>query len=69
MEKPTKEQEKIMKEFYDSLPEEKKKLYAGVHLVQLGPGSKEYISNLFGCSVETIIQGKKELEEMDDNNL
>ena len=69
MEKFTKEQEKIIKQFYDSLPEEKKKLYAGLHYFQLGPGSKEYISNLFECDIQTILQGIKELENLDDYNL
>jgi len=65
----TKEQEKIIKQFYDSISEEKKKPYLGLNYLQLGPGSKEYICNLFECDIEFLLQAIKELENLDDYNL
>ncbi len=55
--------EREMKEFYDSLPEDKRRRYAATEASKFGKGGTKYISELLECSPTTIAAGKKELEE------
>jgi len=59
----SKEIEKHMKQFYESLSEKDKRRYAAVESIKLGCGGKSYICQLFGCHFETL---KKGLEELAD---
>ncbi len=56
--------EREMREFYESLPESKRRRYAAIEASKFGHGGgTNYISELLGCSNHTISAGKKELEE------
>jgi hypothetical protein len=65
MEKYEKEYEINIKEFYDSVPERSQRLLIGVQFVRLGPGSEQYISNLFGCDINIIHDCEKEILELE----
>ena len=52
--------ETYMKTFYNNLSEKDKRLYSAVECLKL-PSGKTYISRLFSCSVNTIVQGITEV--------
>ena len=52
-----------MQEMYNRLPERNRRLYAGVEALKLPYGGVSYISRLFGCARDTVLQGIKELNE------
>ena len=57
----TEETESYMRTFYNNLSEKDKRLYSAVECLKLPVGNKAYISRLFSCSVNTIIQGITEV--------
>ena len=57
----TEETETYMRTFYNNLSEKDKRLYSAVECLKLPTGSKTYISRLFSCSVNTIVQGIREV--------
>lgn len=52
-----------MQGMYNRLPEKNRRLYAGVEALKLPYGGVSYISRLFGCARDTVLQGIKELDE------
>jgi biotin operon repressor len=51
--------------YFSSLPEKQRRHFLAQEYLQLGPGSQRYLSKLFDCSRQTIINGVKELEATD----
>jgi DNA invertase Pin-like site-specific DNA recombinase len=58
----TKEMEKLIKDTYIDLPENKRRTYADFEALKLQRGGKRYIANLLGCSRNTIRKGIAELK-------
>jgi hypothetical protein len=50
-----------MKNLYDSLNERDRRRYAGIEALKLGPGGREYIARVLGCSRRTVSKGAKEV--------
>lgn len=59
--------EKQMRELYRSLSEKDRRRYAAVETVKLGYGGLAYISELLGCSCDTIRQGRQDIEQLPDD--
>jgi hypothetical protein len=59
----SKEIEKQMQELHSRLGEKNRRLYAGVEASKFNFGGISYISRLLGCSRDTVMRGKKELNE------
>jgi hypothetical protein len=59
----TKEMEKLIKNTYLQLPENKRRTYAAVEALKLPRGGKIYIAKLLGCSRNTIRKGIAELND------
>ena len=59
----SKEVEKEMILFFNTLPEKQKRLYVASESTKLGHGGGKYIASLFGCSTNTICLGKKDLKD------
>lgn len=57
------ETEQRMHYFYSTLNEKDKRHYAALEAGKLGHGGIVYISDLFGCSRQTIYSGIEELEK------
>lgn len=57
--------ENILRRCYDSFSEKAKRHYAAAESIKLGHGGVSYISELFDCSRNTIIEGIHELTEND----
>jgi hypothetical protein len=55
------ELEQTMRQFYDSLSEKDRRRYAGVEALKLGPGGRNYIARILGCSRRTVTKGAKEI--------
>lgn len=53
--------ETYMRTVYNNLSEKDKRLYLAVECLKLPTGGKSYISKLFSCSVNTIVQGITEV--------
>jgi len=51
--------------YYNSLPEKQRRHFLAQEYLQLGTGSQRYLSELFGCSRQTLVNGLKELEKDD----
>jgi len=58
------ELENLMYSHYLNLSEKDKRHYAAVEAAKLGHGGINYISELFGCSRQTIATGLEELKKM-----
>ncbi|MEG4497594.1 hypothetical protein QUB05_09970 [Microcoleus sp. F10-C6] len=61
--------ESEMKKFYKSLSEKDKRRYAAIEAQKLGWGGISYIMKLCGCSRNTIVQGIKDLETMNETTI
>jgi hypothetical protein len=59
--------EKQMRHLYRSLSEKDRRRYAAVETVNLGYGGLAYISELLGCSCDTIRQGRQDIEQLPDD--
>ena len=59
----SKETEELIKETYIQLSEKDRRIYAAIETLKLPRGGKSYISNLLGCSRNTIKRGINELKE------
>jgi biotin operon repressor len=59
----TKEMEKLIKDTYINLPENKRRTYAAVEALKLHRGGKRYIAKLLGCSRNTIRKGICDLKK------
>jgi transposase len=55
------EVEAAMKQFYNSLNEKDRRRYAGIEALKLGPGGRNYIASVLGCSRRTVTKGAKEV--------
>ncbi|MCI0522003.1 MAG: ISAzo13 family transposase, partial [Chloroflexi bacterium] len=53
--------EVAMKNLYDSLNERDRRRYAGIEALKLGPGGREYVARVLGCSRRTVSKGAKEV--------
>lgn len=51
--------------YYSSLPEKQRRHFLAQEYLQLGEGSQRYLSKLFGCARQTIVNGLKDLESKD----
>jgi len=56
--------EQYMKRFYDSLSEKDRRRYAGIEALRYGPGGRNYIANVLGCSRRTVSKGAKEVSQL-----
>lgn len=54
--------EATMKDFYNVLPEDLKRVFAAISSDQLGHGGGLYIRKLFSCSPSTIKRGKDDID-------
>lgn len=61
--------ESEMKKFYNSLSEKDKRRYAAIEAQKLGWGGISYIIQLLGCSRNTVVQGIKDLEKMEEHTV
>ena len=59
----TKDIKAQMQELYNRLPENNRRLYAGIEAIKFLYGGISYIAVLFGCSRDTVSVGIKELAE------
>lgn len=50
-----------MKRLYESLNEKDRRRYAGVEALKLGPGGRQYIAGVLGCSRRTVSKGTREV--------
>jgi hypothetical protein len=55
------EQETRMRNFYTSLNEKDRRLFAGLEALQFGYGGRNYIARLLGCSRNTVSKGAREV--------
>jgi hypothetical protein len=55
------EVEETMRQFYNSLSEKDRRRYAGIEALKLGPGGRNYIAKVLGCSRRTVSKGAKEV--------
>lgn len=55
------EQEARMRNFYTSLNEKDRRLFAGFEALQFGYGGRNYIARVLGCSRNTVSQGAREI--------
>ncbi len=53
--------EVAMKNLYDSLNERDRRRYAGMEALKLGPGGRECIARVLGCSRRTVSKGAQEV--------
>ena len=61
--------ESEIKKLYNSLSEKDKRRYAAIEAQKLGWGGISYIMKLCGCSRNTIVQGIKDLETMNETTI
>ena len=61
--------ESEIKKLYNSLSEKDKRRYAALEAQKLGWGGISYIMKLCGCSRNTIVQGIKDLETMNETTI
>ena len=58
--------EQKMQRFFGWLSEKDRRRYAAVEAAKLGHGGVEYIARILGCDPQTIRQGLRDLEEVED---
>lgn len=63
MERYPEHTENAMRYFYNSLSEKDKRHYAAIEAERLGHGGINYISELLGCSRQTVYEGLAELKK------
>lgn len=51
--------------YFSSLAEKQRRHFLAQEYLQLGSGSQRYLSKLFNCSRQTIVNGLKDLEVKD----
>ncbi len=56
--------ERQMRHLYESLNEKDRRRYAAIEATKLGHGGIAYIARLFGCHADTISQGKRDLQNL-----
>ena len=61
MEKYTEESLRLMRDYYEDLPERSRRHYAATEARKLGPGGISYISGILRIDRKTIRKGIKEL--------
>ena len=59
----TTQTEQLMLSFYKNLNEKDRRHYAAIEADKLGHGGINYISELFGCTRQTIYSGLDELKK------
>jgi hypothetical protein len=55
------EQEARMRNFYTSLNEKDRRLFAGFEALQFGYGGRNYVARVLGCSRNTVSKGAREV--------
>ena len=55
----------LKKKYYKGIPEKQRRHFLGLEYLELGKGSQRYLSEVFKCSRDTIIRGKKEVSAKD----
>lgn len=55
----------IKKNYYEHLPEKQARHFLAQEYLDLGKGSQRYLSEVFGCSRQTIRKGVNELNTPD----
>lgn len=65
----TPEIEEAMRRFYDGLNEKDRRLYAGIEALKFGHGGKAYISQVLGCSRNTVMKGAKEVTGLSEHEV
>lgn len=63
MQQYSKEMERAMKAFYESLREKDRRRYAAIEAQKLGHGGISYIERILGCDSNTINKGIRELRD------
>lgn len=61
----TKEIERQKINYFGSLPEKQRRHFLAQEYLQLGEGSQRYLSKLFNCSRQTIVNGLEDLKAND----
>jgi len=61
----TEEIERQKVNYFNSLPEKQRRHFMAQEYLQLGDGSQRYLSRLFDCSRQTIVNGLKDLKAND----
>jgi hypothetical protein len=56
--------EEQMRNLFHSLNEKDRRRYAAIEATKLGHGGIGYIAQLFGCHPDTITQGKRDLQNL-----
>jgi len=56
--------EKLMRDFFDQLPERNRRYYAGLESLKLGHGGIAYISDLLNIDRKTVRRGRNELTDL-----
>jgi hypothetical protein len=59
--------EQHMQALFESLSEKDRRRYAAVEAEKLGHGGTKYISELFGCDEATVLQGRKDIQQLPDD--
>jgi len=67
MQKYSRQIEKQMRHLYRSLSEKDRRRYAAVEAAKFGYGGLAYISELLGCSCDTIRQGRQDIDQLPDD--
>ncbi len=58
------ETKEIMCTFYDCLNEKQRRLFAGIEALRVGHGGRKYISEVLGCSRNTVSKGACEISNL-----
>ncbi len=56
--------ERHMRNYYDTLPENDRRRYAGIEAMKLGRGGIAYIAQVLGCSLHTVRKGRSEIVQL-----
>lgn len=59
--------EKIMKNYFKTLNEKERRIYAATEVMKLGYGGTKYISELLSINPKTIRVGIKDLQMLEEN--
>ena len=56
--------EQYMRNYYETLPENDRRRYAGIEAMKLGRGGTTYIAKVLGCSLHTVRKGRSEIAQL-----
>jgi hypothetical protein len=49
------------KKYFSTLPEKQRRHFVAMEYIRLGRGSQRYLSEIFGCARQVIVNGTKEI--------